>query len=233
MLLSCSRTIVGTALPHACTVLSRHLECTTLFVLYMLLCFSDFVPDAKTRSMLGLVFVGIVSTNVSVHMINVLIQLCCSTRHKARTWWHNFRVKEELELRAQREEEQKKDPKYIEAKAIADRAAAVQAQLDDIMEVSEDEEESDKGFSSFSNMSVDRSEDEWIQYTLAKARTVAPVPVDYEPKVFTENDVINNSSSDKNKSLSAVEMSKSLADSLCRSEPSEQSETSSFRQQVR
>lgn len=48
-------------------------ECTTLMVLYMLLCFSDFVPEAKVRSNLGLVFVGIVSGNVCVHIINVLI----------------------------------------------------------------------------------------------------------------------------------------------------------------
>lgn len=95
-------------------------ECTTLIVLYLVLCFSDFVETAQTRSSLGLVFIGVVSFNVVTHIINMFIQICCKTRMRARTWWHNFRVKEELELRAQREEEKKKDPEYIEAKARAD-----------------------------------------------------------------------------------------------------------------
>lgn len=173
-----------------------------------MLCFSDFVPEAKTRSMLGLVFVGIVSFNVCVHIINVFVQICCETRTKARNWWHNFRVKEELELRAQREEEQKNDPDYIEAKARADKA---QAQLDEIMEVSESEEE-DK---SFSDHGVNESDEEWIQYVLAKARTVAPVPVDYEPQVFQPKLV------DLGMNQPSIEMSKSLADSLCKSEQSD------------
>ena len=93
------------------------------------------------------------------------------------------------------------------------------------MEVDEGEEFDKSSFSSFSNLEVDRSEDEWIQYTLAKARTVAPVPVDYEPRVFSDSDVF---CSNKDASSVVVDMSKSLADSLCRSEPNE-SETS-FRQ---
>ena len=82
------------------------------------------------------------------------------------------------------------------------------------MEVSESEEE-DKSFKSFSDHGVDESDEEWIQYTLAKARTVAPVPVDYEPQVFKKKLV------DLGMNQPSVEMSKSLANSLCKSEPND------------
>jgi len=75
-------------------------ECTTLVILYIVMCFSNFVGDPIMRSELGLVFVGVVSFNVFCHIVNMFVQIICRTKMRARNCWHNFRVKEELALRA-------------------------------------------------------------------------------------------------------------------------------------
>lgn len=46
-------------------------ECTTLMILYVVMCFSNFVGDPEMRSELGLVFVGVVSFNVFCHIVNM------------------------------------------------------------------------------------------------------------------------------------------------------------------
>ena len=47
-------------------------ECTCIFLMYHLMCFSDFVPSAATRSALGISFITFIFFNVSVHLYFML-----------------------------------------------------------------------------------------------------------------------------------------------------------------
>ena len=109
-------------------------ECTTILILYTVLCFSDFVDSSLTRSKVGLVFVGIISFNVLVHILNLAVGLMCLSRLRVRTAWHNFRVKEELEIRAIKQAELEKDPEYLRKKKDAEEWK----QLNAIMEESDE-----------------------------------------------------------------------------------------------
>ena len=51
-------------------------ECTMIILLYGLMCFTDFLPNPDTRSMIGLVYIGVFITNVLVHIIKLLLQTC-------------------------------------------------------------------------------------------------------------------------------------------------------------
>jgi len=44
-------------------------ECTILVLSYFLLCFTDFVPEAESRSEIGHVYIAVVLSNVLVHFI--------------------------------------------------------------------------------------------------------------------------------------------------------------------
>lgn len=59
-------------------------ECTTLFVLYVVLSFSDFVGEPETRNQMGFVLIGIISTNVLVHIINLVVRLILEIKNKIR-----------------------------------------------------------------------------------------------------------------------------------------------------
>ena len=48
-------------------------ECTIIVLIYCLMCFTDFVPSPETRSKIGLWYMGISITNVSVHLIKLLL----------------------------------------------------------------------------------------------------------------------------------------------------------------
>ena len=43
-------------------------ECTIVCLLYHLMCFSDFVPDAEIRSKLGLSYIALALFNILVHL---------------------------------------------------------------------------------------------------------------------------------------------------------------------
>ena len=67
-------------------------ECTILVLSYFLLCFTDFVPEAETRSEIGHFYVAVVLVNVLVHFIFLLLDIgsksklrCkrCFNKHKA------------------------------------------------------------------------------------------------------------------------------------------------------
>ena len=47
-------------------------ECTCVVLMYHLMCFSDFVPNASTRSELGKSFIFFIFLNVSVHLFFML-----------------------------------------------------------------------------------------------------------------------------------------------------------------
>ena len=43
-------------------------ECTCVLLMYHIMCFSDFVPEAETRSSLGISFIVCIFGNVTVHL---------------------------------------------------------------------------------------------------------------------------------------------------------------------
>ena len=47
-------------------------ECTYLLLLYVFMCFNDFVPDPEMRSELGIVYISIMFSNIGVHFINLI-----------------------------------------------------------------------------------------------------------------------------------------------------------------
>ena len=61
-------------------------ECTLLALTYLLMCFTDFVPAAETRSDLGLVYIAISLSNMAVHLAFLvaasilLAKAACKTR---------------------------------------------------------------------------------------------------------------------------------------------------------
>ena len=55
-------------------------EVTTLFVLYMMMCFTDFVPDPMMRSHCGKAFIGIICIYAAVHIFFLLKNVCVQIR---------------------------------------------------------------------------------------------------------------------------------------------------------
>ena len=43
-------------------------ECTCIFLMYHIMCFSDFVPQASTRSAIGVSFIVFIFLNVATHL---------------------------------------------------------------------------------------------------------------------------------------------------------------------
>ena len=46
-------------------------EVMTLFVLYILMCFSDYVPDPQTRNLVGFSFIALLGVFVGVHLVPI------------------------------------------------------------------------------------------------------------------------------------------------------------------
>ena len=51
-------------------------ECTTIFLLYCLMCFTDFVPDEETRSKIGLFYIGVNLFHILVHLVFLALATC-------------------------------------------------------------------------------------------------------------------------------------------------------------
>ena len=47
-------------------------ECTYLLLFYVLMCFTDFVPDPELRSKLGIAYICIMFTNIGLHLITLI-----------------------------------------------------------------------------------------------------------------------------------------------------------------
>ena len=47
-------------------------ECTYLLLFYVLMCFTDFVPDPELRSELGKAYISIMFTNIGLHLISLI-----------------------------------------------------------------------------------------------------------------------------------------------------------------
>ena len=71
-------------------------ECTYLLLLYVLMCFSDSVPDPELRSHLGIVYISIIIANIGVHLIILIrstisslclsLKRCWARRHLYHCW---------------------------------------------------------------------------------------------------------------------------------------------------
>ncbi len=48
-------------------------ECTIIFLTYGQLCFTDFVPEEDTRSVIGYVYMGVSIANILVHLIFLVL----------------------------------------------------------------------------------------------------------------------------------------------------------------
>jgi len=55
-------------------------EITNLFVLYLLMCFTDFVTDPEMRNTLGYSYIGVVCQYAAVNIIVILIDTCVSSK---------------------------------------------------------------------------------------------------------------------------------------------------------
>ena len=44
-------------------------ECTSLLLSYKLFCFTDLVPNPEDRNQIGYYYMGIVLTNIAVHLV--------------------------------------------------------------------------------------------------------------------------------------------------------------------
>ena len=51
-------------------------ECTTIFLIYCLMCFTDFVPDEETRSKIGLFYIGVNLFHILVHLVFLALATC-------------------------------------------------------------------------------------------------------------------------------------------------------------
>ena len=59
-------------------------EVISLWVLYLMMCFSDFVADPETRSSCGVAFMAIVGLYAGVHIFFLLANVYAKIRHLVR-----------------------------------------------------------------------------------------------------------------------------------------------------
>ena len=57
-------------------------ETTNMLMLYLMLVFSDWVPDPEVRYIFGWIFIGVFGANLIVHLIFLLWELIKKTTHK-------------------------------------------------------------------------------------------------------------------------------------------------------
>ena len=59
-------------------------ELTTMCILYMVMCFSDFVGDPATRHMCGFIFIGVLGTFLAIHVYFIAVSIYKALRHLIR-----------------------------------------------------------------------------------------------------------------------------------------------------
>ena len=67
-------------------------EIAILLILYTLMCFTDFVPDALTRYDMGKVFILLVSLYLLVHISLLIFDLCRNLRLHLRKKQHEKKL---------------------------------------------------------------------------------------------------------------------------------------------
>ena len=68
-------------------------EMTTMYILYMVLCFSDFVIDPATRHMCGYMFIGVLATFVLIHLSFLVVSTYKAIRHSIRSYYYEGKRK--------------------------------------------------------------------------------------------------------------------------------------------
>ena len=66
-------------------------EITTLFLIYLLMCFSDFISDPELRNKLGYVYIGVIFTNISAHLLVLIYTNIKAVKLSIRKRIHKFR----------------------------------------------------------------------------------------------------------------------------------------------
>ena len=76
-------------------------ECTYLLLIYVLMCFTNFVPDPEQKSQLGIAYISIMFTNIGLHFITLIrstisyivisIKRCFVRRHLYWCWCSCFK----------------------------------------------------------------------------------------------------------------------------------------------
>ena len=74
-------------------------EITTLFFLYHMFTFTDWVPKAEVRYLLGWSFIAFTVTNLTLHIVLVIKETIKNTSHKWKVAAHKIRVKKILKQR--------------------------------------------------------------------------------------------------------------------------------------
>ena len=68
-------------------------EVITLFTLYLLMCFSDFVPDPATRAECGKVYIALIIIYASVHFIFLFSDVIEKVKNSVRKLYYKMRNK--------------------------------------------------------------------------------------------------------------------------------------------
>lgn len=75
-------------------------EVITLFTLYLLLCFSEFVPDPKVRNECGKAFIAVIILYAAVHIYFLIADVLRQLRHTIRKKYYERRNKKLMAKRA-------------------------------------------------------------------------------------------------------------------------------------
>ena len=95
-------------------------EVITLMILYLMMCFSDFVGDPKTRSHCGVAFIVIILFFVSVHILILTIGVYKQVRHLIRSKYYARRNLKLLKNRLEEKEAGNTPPIKQELVSIAE-----------------------------------------------------------------------------------------------------------------
>ena len=92
------------------TTLETFNEVTTIFLLYHMFTFTDWLPLASTRYIMGWSFIIFTSANLLVHVLLLLIETVKNTRYSWRKQAHKLRVKKALKKNYERKAENERTP---------------------------------------------------------------------------------------------------------------------------
>ena len=66
-------------------------ELTTLLLIYLLMCFSDFVSDPELRNKLGYIYIGVIFTNIATHLLILIYTNLIAAKLSIRKKLHKYR----------------------------------------------------------------------------------------------------------------------------------------------
>ena len=78
-------------------------ECTTVWILYAVMGFSDYVPDPATRNIIGWAFVAVLGVFLAIHLVFLIGSTCKALYRSLRRCY--YEEKKALAMEAIREKE--------------------------------------------------------------------------------------------------------------------------------